>query len=295
MNRAHTRAKWVMDTARLNVKFFQRGLLYVLLSVLALTMIYPYVWSVTASFKTDRQIYSGNPLDLIPRPFILTNYIDAWTMLPFGRFLLNSMFLSTIVPLLSISLSSLAAYAFARLKFKGRDVLFLALLGVMMLPGHITLIPKYVLMRYLGWINSYLALLIPPVFGAGIVFNTFFMRQYFLSFPKELEDAAVIDGCSRLGLFLRIIIPNSKPALATVAIISFKNEWNAFLWPLVVINDYLKMPIQVGLSYFQSNVATSWGTLLAGAMLAILPLVLVFLAFQRYFVSGMLTSGLAGK
>ena len=258
-------------------------------------MIYPYVWSLTASFKTDRQIYNGNPLDLVPDPVIVSNYENALTLVPFGRFLLNSAFLSTVVPLMSIAISTLAAYSFARLRFKGRDLVFLALLGVMMMPGHITLIPNYILMRHLGWINSYLALIVPPVFGGGTVFNTFFLRQFFLGFPKELEEAAIIDGCSRFGVFWRIFLPNAKPALATGAIISFKNEGNAFLWPLVVINDFQKMPIQVGLSYFQTSVNTSWGTLLAGAVLAIVPLVLVFIVFQRYFVSGVLTSGLTGR
>lgn len=277
------------------VRAASRAGLYLVLGILALVMIYPYIWSLTASFKVDRQIYNGNPLDLVPRPFTVQNYADAWTMVPFGRFLLNSLFLSVVVPALSICVSSLAAYSFARLRFRGRDVVFLALLGVMMMPGHITLIPNYALMRHLRWVNTYLALIIPPVFGAGTVFNTFFMRQFFLSIPKELEDAATIDGCSILGTFLRIILPNSKPALAAVAIIAFKNEWNAFLWPLVVINSFKMMPIQVGLSYFQGNVHTSWGTLLAGTTLAIAPLVVVFLFFQRYFVSSMLMSGLAGK
>lgn len=272
-----------------------RGVGYLLLTLLALAMIYPYIWSITASFKMDRQIYNGNPLDLVPRPFIVKNYVDAWTAVPFGRFLLNSLFLSILVPFISLCVSTLAAYSFARLRFRGRDAVFLALLGVMMMPGHITLIPNYVLMRYLGWINSYLALIIPPAFSGGTVFNTFFMRQYFLSIPKELEDAATIDGCSIFSVFTRIILPNSKPALAALAIISFKNQWNAFLWPLIVINSIQMMPVQVGLSYFQGSVRTSWGTLLAGTTLAIVPLIIVFLFFQRYFVSSMLTSGLAGK
>lgn len=269
--------------------------LYIVLAFTAIIMIYPFLWAITASFKTSAQLYSGNPLALIPRPFTLKNYIDTWTVLPFYRFLLNSALLSIIVPTASIILSSMAAYSFARLRFKGRDMVFLMLLGIMMMPGHITLIPNYVLMRMLGWINKYIALIIPPIFGASLVFNIFFMRQYFLGIPKELEESAIIDGCSRLGIWWKIIMPNAKPAIATIAIISFKNEWNAFLWPNVVINDYLKMPIQVGLSYFKSNVGSNWGMLMAGTSLAIIPLIIIFLIFQRYFISGMLTSGLTGK
>lgn len=269
--------------------------LYIILIFVAIIMIYPFIWAITASFKTSAQLYSGNPLELIPRPFTFQNYIDAWTMLPFYRFLLNSAVLSIIVPAVSILLSSMAAYSFARLRFKGRDAVFLMLLAVMMMPGHITLIPNYVLMRMLGWINEYIALIIPPIFGASLVFNIFFMRQYFLGMPKELEESAIIDGCSRLGIWWKIVMPNAGPAIATIAIISFKNEWNTFLWPNVVINDYLKMPIQVGLSYFKSNVSSNWGMLMAGTSLAIIPLIAIFLIFQRYFISGMLTSGLTGK
>ncbi len=278
-----------------STKIAGKVLLYVLLIGMALTTIYPYIWSLTASFKTDRQIYNGNPLDLVPNPFITSNYDRAMTNVPFGRFILNTILISTVVPFFSIVISCLAAYSFARLRFKGRDFIFFALLGVMMVPGHITLIPNYAIVRFLGWINSYTALLIPPIFGSATVFNMFFMRQFFLGFPRELEEAAIIDGCSRLGILRRVLIPNSAPALATIAIISFKDQWNSFLWPLVVINDYNKMPIQVGLSYFQGNINTSWGTLLAGATLSILPLIVVFLIFQRYFVNGMLTSGLTGQ
>jgi multiple sugar transport system permease protein len=269
--------------------------MYAVLIILAIIMIYPFLWAMTASFKTSAQIYNGNPLDLIPKPVTFENYANAWNMLPFYRFLLNSAALSVIIPLASILISSMAAYAFARLRFKGRDIIFLLMLGIMMLPGHITLIPNYVLMRILGWINEYVALIIPPIFGASLVFNIFFMRQYFLGFPKEIEESAVIDGCSYARVWWNILMPNAKPAIATIAIISFKNEWNTFLWPNVVINDYFKMPIQVGLSYFKSNVSTSWGTLMAGTTLAIIPLIVIFIVFQRYFISGMLTSGLTGR
>lgn len=269
--------------------------LYVVLTIVAVMMIYPFIWSVTASFKTNQQIYSGNPLDLVPRPFTLANYKRVLTLLPFGRFLTNSLFLSTVVPVASIAIASMAAYAFARLQFKGRDFVFMLLLGVMMLPGHVTLIPRYALMRKLGWINTYTALVIPAIFGGGLVFNIFFMRQHFLSIPKELEEAALIDGCSQWGVWSKIMLPNAKPAIAALAIIGFKSEWNTFLWPNVVINDYLKMPIQVGLTYLQSNAQSSWDLLMAGATIAIVPVILIFVFFQRYFMAGSLTSGLGGR
>jgi multiple sugar transport system permease protein len=270
------------------------AIMYLFLLIIAMIMIYPFIWALTASFKMNVQIFNGNPFDLIPKPFTFDNYVRAWTVLPFYRFILNSLMLSLIVPTCIIILSSLSAYSFARLNFKGRDIVFLMLLGVMMMPGHITLIPNYSLMRTLGWINDYKALIIPMIFQGSLVFNIFFMRQYFLAIPKELDEAAIIDGCSRFGVWWRIMIPNARPALATIAILSFVSEWNTFLWPVIVINDYLKMPIQVGVSYFKSNV-NDWGVLMAATSMSIVPLIIVFLAFQKHFIKSMLTSGLSGK
>ena len=272
-------------------------LLYAILIATGIVMIYPFAWALTASFKTNAQVFNGNPFDLIPRPFHFENYERAWTLLPFSRFLLNSLLICLVVPTAGILISSLAAYAFARLRFKGRDVLFVALLAVMMMPGHITLIPNYVLMRMLGWINDYKAVLIPTVFQASLVFNLFFMRQFFLSIPKELDEAGIIDGCSRFGVWRRIVMPNAKPAIATIAILSFVSDWNMFLWPLIVMNDYLKMPVQVGVSYFKANAMANgdWGVMMAATTMAIVPLIIVFLLVQKQFIKSMLTSGLGGR
>ena len=269
--------------------------LYIVLVLVAAIMIYPFLWSVTASLKTNRQIFSGNPLDLVPRPATFDNYRRAFELMPFGRFLLNSAMLAILVPVASILIGSMAAYAFARMDFGGRDLIFLALLGVMMMPGHITLIPRFALVRKLGWINKYTALIIPGIFSGQLVFNIFLMRQHFLSVPKELEEAALIDGCSRWGVWWKVVMPNSKPAIATLAIIGFKSEWNSFLWPNIVINDYMKMPIQVGLSCLQSNMRTGWDILMAGTTIAIIPLIIIFLCFQRFFISGVMTSGMGGR
>lgn len=257
-------------------------------------MILPFIWTVSSSLKTPQQLLVWPP-EWIPRPVMWSNYVRAWTLLPFGRFLLNSAFLASVVPILQLAVASLAAYAFARLRFRGRDTLFLVYLGTLMIPGHVTLIPNFILIRSFGWVNSYLALIIPPMFSGATVFGTFLLRQYFLTIPYELEDAARIDGCSRWMTFLRIIIPNSKPALATFAIIAFKTQWNTFLWPLVAINDYMKMPIQVGLSYFRSAAETQWEVVLAGTTIALLPIILVFLFGQKYFMKGMVQSGFGGK
>lgn len=267
---------------------------YIIMILVSFTMIYPFLWAVSASFKTTQQLYNGNPLNLIPSPAIFANYQRAWVLVPFPRFLMNSAFLSIVVPILMLAFSSTAAYAFAKLRFKGRDAIFLILLGTMMIPGAVTLIPNYILIRKLGWINNYLALIIPPLFKDANVFNIFFLRQYFFSIPKDLEDASIIDGCSKFSTFLRIVLPNSKPALATVGILSFNGQWNAFLWPLIIMNDYNKMPIQVGLSFFK-GVTTNWGELLAGTTLALIPILVVFLAFQKYFIKSVVNTGFGGQ
>lgn len=274
---------------------FKRILMFAILLLLSITMIYPFLWTIASSFKTTQQLFGGRPLNLIPNPIRIENYKDAWRYVPFGRFLLNTVFISAFVTFFQMLIASMAGYAFSRLNFRGKNVMFMMLLGTMMVPGHVTLIPNYVLMRYLKWIDTYEALMIPTIFNSTCVMGMFLMRQHFLSIPKELEEAATIDGCSRVRTFFTIVIPNVKPGLATFGIIGFNAGWNSFLWPLIVINDVNKMPIQVGLSFFKGTVASNWGVILAGTTIAIMPVIIVFLMFQKYFVQGMLTSGLGGK
>lgn len=265
-----------------------------ILIILSLTMIYPFIWAVCSSFKTTGQLNNESPLNLIPDPFIFSNYQRMWEMLPFGRFLLNSLFLSITIPVLMIVFSSMCAYAFARLEFKGKNIIFLLILSTMMIPGHVTLIPNFVIIRVLGWVDSYLALVVHSLFTGANAFNIFFFKQYFATIPKDLEDAATIDGCSKANVFLRIIMPNSKPAIATVAILSFRSVWNSFLWPMIAINSYDKMTITVGLQYFK-GVVSNWSELLAGTSLAIIPMLIVFLAFQKYFINSTVNSGFGGQ
>jgi len=266
---------------------------YVFLTIGAVITIIPFLWSISSSLKMSHQIFEYPPR-WIPNPVVWKNYVTTWTAVPFGRFLSNSLLLATVVPALQIITSSLAAYAFARLKFPGRDKLFLVYLGSLMLPGQVTVIPNFVIMNYLGWIDRYAALIIPPAF---IVFGTFLLRQYFLTLPYELEEAAKIDGCSRFGTFLRIIMPLSKPAVAALAIFQFKTEWNSFLWPLIIMNTPKKMPVQVGLAFFRStgDYQSAWELILAGTMIAVLPIIIVFLICQKHFTSGMNLSGLADR
>lgn len=271
----------------------KKMIFYIVMFLVSLIMLYPLLWAVTASFKTTHQLYNGNPLNLLPAPAILTNYQTVLSKLPFFRFILNSLFLSIVTPILMLLFASLAAYSFAKLRFRGREVIFLIFLATMMVPGAVTLIPNYIIISKFGWINKYLALIVPPLFTDANVFNIFFLRQYFKTIPNDLENAAIIDGCSRFSSFFIIILPNSKPALATVGILAFSAQWSSFLWPLLVMNDYKMMPIQVGLSYLKS-MTNNWGVIIAGASLSIVPIIIVFLIFQRYFINSTVTSGFGG-
>jgi len=261
---------------------------------LSFIMIYPFVWSLLSSFKQSAQLYGGNPLDIIPRPFILENYTRLFEVLPFDRFLVNSLFLSVAMPLCMIAVASFTAYALTRMEFPGRNILFLAFIATMMIPSHVTLIPNYKIVVDMGLINTYAALFLNNMFTGANAFNIFFFRQFFLSIPKDLENAAIIDGCSRLGVFFRIVLPNAKPAIATTAILSFRGVWNAFLWPMLVLNDYDKLTLTVGLKYLKEW-EPNWAVLLAGSSLSIVPIVIIFLIFQRHFMASTMNSGFGGK
>lgn len=262
--------------------------------LLSLIMIYPFVWSVLSSFKSSGQLYGGSPLDLLPKPATLDNYKRLFEVLPFGKFITNSIFLSVAMPICMIAVASLTAYALTRLEFKGRNLLFMAFVATMMVPSHVTLIPNYKIVVDAKLANTYTALFLTSMFTGTNAFNIFFFRQYFLSIPKDLENAAIVDGCSRLGVFFRVVLPNAKPAIATTAILSFRSIWNAFLWPMIVINDYDKLTLTVGLKYLKEW-EPNWAVLLAGASISIVPIVIVFLLFQKHFMSSAMNSGFGGK
>lgn len=266
-------------------------LLYAALLVGAILTLTPFLWTLSTSLKTPQTVFSIPPT-LIPRPVYWQNYTDALNAAPLFRFLWNSAFLATTITVLRLATCSMAAYAFGRLRFPGRDTLFLLFLGTMMIPEHVTLIPNFVLMKFLHFYNTYKALILPSAFS---VFGTFLLRQYFMTLPYELEEAARIDGCSRIGSFVRIILPLSKPALATLGVLTFKGIWNWFLWPLVMLNDYKAFPIQVGLAFFQGQVTVRWGPLMAGTTLAMLPVLIVFFLGQKHFIQSMALAGLGGR
>jgi multiple sugar transport system permease protein len=229
--------------------------------------------------------------DLDPEPDH-PGQLPVWTIVPFDRYLFNSLFIAVCVTIGEVLTSSLAAYAFARLRFPGRDAMFLMYLATLMIPGQVTIIPNFILMRYLGWINTYEGLIIPTAFTA---FGTFLLRQYFLSIPRELEEAARVDGASYFQVWSRIIMPLASPAIATLAVFSFMGAWNSFLWPFIMVNTPEMRTLTVALRSFQTDYGTEWGLMMAGSLIAMLPMLVIFLMAQRYFVRGIATTGFGGR
>lgn len=268
--------------------------IYLVLIIGAITMVAPFLWMITTSLKHAGDVFSYKKIwwhDWVPMSFVWHNYIEAWNVVPFARFYLNSIFVVALTTLGQVATSAMAAYAFARLRFPGRNQIFFSYLATMMIPGAVTMIPVFILLRQLGWIDTYKAMILPGIFTA---YGTFMLRQFFLTLPKDLEDAAMIDGCSYFGIFWKILLPLSKPALATLTIFTFMGSWMNFMWPLIVINSEEKFPLPVGLSYFQSLHNTDWTLLMAGSVMMILPILLVFIFGQRYFVEGIKLTGIKG-
>jgi multiple sugar transport system permease protein len=219
------------------------------------------------------------------------NFALVWQRVPFLRFYLNSFLVAICVTLGQVATSAAAAYAFTRLRFPARDKLFFGYLATLMIPSAVTMIPLFILLRYMSWIDTYWALIIPGVFSA---YGTFMLRQFFLTLPTDLEDAARIDGCGSWGVFWHVVLPLSKPALATVAVFTFMGNWRSFMWPLVVAFSAEKQTLPVGLAYFQGEYGTDWTLLMAGSLLMIVPMLVVFMFAQRYFVEGIQLGALKG-
>lgn len=271
----------------------ERLLIYAVLVLIGLVIAFPFIYMVTSSLKVSSEVIQVPPT-LFPQVLQLGNYIEVVNTpnVNLGRQLLNSTIVTAIVVAGQVLTSVLAGYAFARLQFPGRDTLFFLYLGTLMVPFAVLIVPMYKLMQWLGWIDSLWALTIPWLFTA---YGTFLLRQFFMGQPKDLEEAALIDGASRWGILFRISVPLAKPAIATLATISFLYAWNSFLWPLIVINDPNKKVITQGLMDLQSLYAVRVDLILAGSVLAVLPTVLVYLFAQRYFIEGVATAGLAGR
>ncbi len=265
-------------------------LLYFLLLAAASMMLIPFIWMISTSLKTDEYVLSI-PLQFIPRPLTFDSYLRLTEIFPMPRMFWNSLVVAVLTTAGQLAVSAMAAYAFARIEFRGRNALFILYLATLMIPSQVTIIPLFILMRYLGWINTYPGLILPGVFSA---FGTFLLRQFFLTLPKELEEAAFIDGASRWTIFWRIIMPLSYPALATLGVFAFMGSWNAFLWPLFIVRNEQLMTLPVGLATLHGRWLTQWNLVMAGAVITIIPMMIVYLFAQRYFVQGVVTTGLKG-
>lgn len=269
-----------------------QAVVYLLLIGGSLLFVLPLLWMITTALKPLSEVYIFPP-EFIPHTFLWQNFPVAWTARNFGRYFLNTSFITVWVLVGVLGSSTLCAFGFARLRFIGRDILFVCVLATMMLPGAVTLIPTYILFKLLAWLDSFKPLIIPAWFGGG-AFNIFLLRQFFLTLPVELEDSARIDGASTFGTFWQIFLPLSKPALAVVAVFTFQNVWNDFLGPLIYLNSPNKFTLALGIYSFIGEYNTQENLMMAVALIMVIPVIVVFFLSQRQLVEGVVMTGIKG-
>jgi multiple sugar transport system permease protein len=266
-------------------------LVYAALCLLGLLVAMPFLWTLTTALKQPGTTYVFPP-EWIPSPATLRNFPRVLDLIPFWTFLRNSLIVSTVAVFGEVLSASLVAYGFARFRFPGRNVLFILVLATMMIPYPVTIVPSFILFRQLGWIDTFLPLTVPAFLGPA--FSVFLLRQFFLTINRELDDAAKLDGASEIRIFWEIVLPLSKPALATIAVISFVANWNDFLNPLIYLNDSDKYTLALGINFLRQarSVVTDPAIQMAGAIMYVLPPVVLLFAAQRYFVEGIVTTGM---
>lgn len=273
-------------------KRFQKIIIYALLIGFSLLFIFPFVWMVGTSLTASGLVLDRNR-PIIPLHPVWHNYVEALTVLPFNIFLKNTLLISVLSVIGETLSASLVAFAFARLKFPGRDALFVLVLSTMMLPAQVTMIPTFIMFTVPGWIDSLKPLIVPSFFGGGAFF-IFLLRQFFLTIPGELEDAARIDGCGSFGIYRHVIMPLSKPALTAVALFSFIGHWNDFLGPLIYTQSMDKKTLALGLNAFEGLHGTEYNLMMAASVAVLIPIIVIFFFSQKYFVEGVVTSGVKG-
>jgi multiple sugar transport system permease protein len=263
-------------------------ILYCILIFYAIITLIPFLWALASSFKTLAEIVSGG-MSFIPHNFTFENYKTIFTQEPlFTRWLFNSVFVAIFITAFNLLFNSMSGYALARIDFKGNKFWFFIVLAVLMVPGQITIIPLYLIIKQLGWLNSYQGLIVPGVVSATFIFM---MRQFFLSFPKELEEAAEIDGLGKISTFFRIVMPLAKPALAAQTIFIFLGAWNDFLKPLILMSDKSMFTLPLGLNTFKGQYISFWNLIMAASMVFTIPALLVYAFFNRFFVKGVTFTG----
>lgn len=256
----------------------------------AILMVLPFLWMLSTSFKPSSEVFTYT-LQWLPSKLNFEGYRGVWTELPFARMYFNSIFVAVTITLVQLATCTLAAYAFARLRFPGREVLFLGYLSTMMIPGQVTMIPSFLIMRSLKIMDSYYALILPFL---AHPFGTFLLRQFMLSLPISLEEAAILDGCTRFQILRKVVVPLSKPALSAMGLFTFLFSWNDFMWPLIVTNRMCMRTLQVGLALLRSEQGTKWPMVMAATVLATVPLLICFVCAQNQFIEGITLSGIKG-
>ncbi|HEC62591.1 MAG TPA: carbohydrate ABC transporter permease [bacterium] len=289
---ADIRQATVLNRPKRLITYGTRLSAYLVIIVAGVVSFFPFFWMVSTSLKGMGDIFIL-PTKWLPSPVDWRNYLEIWTATPapFIRYVLNNVVVSVTIVVGQLLFSSLAAFAFARLEFPGRDLLFVGYLAMLMIPIHVTIIPLFLIFLKLKLIDTTLGIILPGLFS---VFGTFLLRQFFLVIPKSLDDAATIDGCGPFGVYWRIILPLAKPGLATLTVFSFIAAWNNFLWPLIIINTEVKKTLPVALANFAGFAITDWPMLMTGSVIAVVPILILFVCTHRFFIKGVVMSGLKG-
>ena len=266
-------------------------ILYIILIAIALMMIVPFLWMLSASIKSDREVFQMNPFVWIPEVPKWKNYVDIWKKIPFGKFVGNTVYLTIVVTFLQLLTSSFAAYSFAKLNFKHKKFLFLAYIATIAMPWQVYMVPQFIMMRSMGLNDKLLAIICLQAFSA---FGVFMMKQFYEGIPDDLCEAARIDGMSEYKIYAKIMLPLSKPALSTLTIFTFVATWNDYLGPLIYLKSQENKTIQLGLKMFISQYSSDYGLIMAGSVLSLIPVLVVFMCLQKFFVEGVASTGLKG-
>lgn len=278
------------------MKLLRRIPIHIVLTIGAISMILPFIWMVSTSLKTPQETFI--PPDFfhlrptwIPDKVVFSNYVQAWSEVPFPRYFLNTIFIALCTVSGVLITSCLAAYAFAKFDFPGRETLFVFFLSMMIVPQAVYLVPSFIILSKLGWVDTYLALIVPWL---AQIFSIFLLRQQFRTIPNDYYDAALIDGCSRMGFLWRVLVPLSKPTLVTIGLFSLLGSWNTFIWPLIMTNSDKLRPIQVGLSYFAQEQGTEYGLMMAAATFCVAPIIIIYFIAQKQVIESYARSGIKG-
>lgn len=271
-------------------KLSRRTVYYLVMLAFSFFVLLPFFWMVSTSLKEAKAL-TVLPIQWFPEKISFDGFVKIFDVFPFGRAIFNSIFISVLITFVTVMSACMAAYVFSKIKFRGREVLFGIYIATMMIPATITMIPNYLTLKHLSLLNSYVGIMLPSLFNA---FGTFMIRQYMRTIPDDFVEAAVLDGASHFRIFFRMILPLSKPAVATLTVITFMGAWNDYLWPLIVLTDKNKMTIPVGLSLLNGQHQSDYNMLMAGALISMIPILLIYTFAQRYFEQGLSVGGIKG-